>query len=225
MARSSATAPIVTPGDLGNNATSFARHLRASNLTPDTIRTYLESTSRPPKGGRAKVSGRGGDRGPLLPRVGMVPPTPATRIVMRLSEEVGTHGARSPWLGPQTPVINTSSAGVATSMSTFIRKALHPHLDQDEVIEAHTRATDAIVALTDRRLIVATRNRVALSIPVDGVRRIQFDIEKSRPATLVIVPEHPAAEPQVLAIPAGEYQRAGKTLAILGERLALLGGS
>lgn len=44
MARSPATVPIVTSGDLGDNATSFGRHLRASNLTPETIRTYLEST-------------------------------------------------------------------------------------------------------------------------------------------------------------------------------------
>jgi site-specific recombinase XerD len=37
---------IVTPGDLGANAASFARHLRASNLAPRTIRTYLEGLTR-----------------------------------------------------------------------------------------------------------------------------------------------------------------------------------
>lgn len=110
-------------------------------------------------------------------------------------------------------------------MSKSIHERLRPHLHDDEVVQSHTRAADAILAVTDRRLIVATEDRLKLSIPVDGLRRIQFDIEKSRPATLVIVPEHPSAEPQVLAIPAGEYQRAGQTLAILGQRLAELAGS
>jgi site-specific recombinase XerD len=41
------TAPIITTaGDLGPNVSSFARHLRASNLTPETIATYLASVQR-----------------------------------------------------------------------------------------------------------------------------------------------------------------------------------
>jgi len=46
MVQSLATRPIVTPGDLGANAASFARHLRASNLAPRTVRTYLEGVER-----------------------------------------------------------------------------------------------------------------------------------------------------------------------------------
>jgi site-specific recombinase XerD len=41
-----ATRPIVTEGDLGLNAVSFARYLRASNLTPRTIKTYMEGVAR-----------------------------------------------------------------------------------------------------------------------------------------------------------------------------------
>jgi site-specific recombinase XerD len=37
------TAGIVTDGDLGANAASYARHLRAANLTPATQRAYLEA--------------------------------------------------------------------------------------------------------------------------------------------------------------------------------------
>jgi site-specific recombinase XerD len=37
---------IVTPGDLSVNVKSFARHLRASNLTPATQTTYLASVDR-----------------------------------------------------------------------------------------------------------------------------------------------------------------------------------
>jgi site-specific recombinase XerD len=46
MDQATATAPIVTQGDLGVNAASFARHLRASNLAPRTIKTYLEGVAR-----------------------------------------------------------------------------------------------------------------------------------------------------------------------------------
>ena len=46
MVQATATRIIVTPGDLGVNAASFARHLRASNLAPRTIRTYLEGVDR-----------------------------------------------------------------------------------------------------------------------------------------------------------------------------------
>ncbi len=46
MPQALATRTIVTPGDLGANAASFARHLRASNLAPRTVRTYLEGLDR-----------------------------------------------------------------------------------------------------------------------------------------------------------------------------------
>ena len=74
-------------------------------------------------------------------------------------------------------------------------------LEPDEVLRAHSRARDAMIAVSDRRLIVAARERVALSIGFDELRRIQFDIERDRPATMVIVPEEAHHEPQVLAIP------------------------
>jgi site-specific recombinase XerD len=46
MVQATATRAIVTPGDLGANAASFVRHLRASNLAPRTVRTYLEGVQR-----------------------------------------------------------------------------------------------------------------------------------------------------------------------------------
>ena len=39
------TPPIVTAGDLGGNAASWARHLRASNLAPRTRQTYIEAVT------------------------------------------------------------------------------------------------------------------------------------------------------------------------------------
>ncbi len=64
----------------------------------------------------------------------------------------------------------------------------------------------ATLLVTDRRVVVAQEDRVALDISFDALRRIQFDVERRRPATLVIVPEHPADEPQVLAIPPERYE-------------------
>ncbi|MEA2518778.1 MAG: hypothetical protein QOF49_858 [Chloroflexota bacterium] len=90
------------------------------------------------------------------------------------------------------------------------------HLDRDEEIREFARATEAVLALTDRRLVVASDSRVALSVPLRAIRRIQFDIERNRPATLVIVPEMSNDEPQVLAIPPEEYRAAADALVSLG---------
>ena len=68
--------------------------------------------------------------------------------------------------------------------------------------------------------MVAQEARVALDIAFSGLRRIQFDVERQRPATLVIVPEHPADEPQVLAIPPERYEAIASALTIIGRQLA-----
>jgi len=91
-------------------------------------------------------------------------------------------------------------------------------LQSEEKLQMAARARDAILAVTDRRLVVADDQRVALDIPYDSVRRVQFDIERARPATLVIVPESPSDEPQILAIPPEEYDRAASALAVIGQR-------
>jgi hypothetical protein len=93
-------------------------------------------------------------------------------------------------------------------------------LEAGEVVLATARASDALLAVSDRRVVVATRERIALSIPIEDLRRIQFDIEKRRPATLVIVPEEPRAEPQVLAIPPAEIRATTNALVLVAERLA-----
>ena len=40
--------------------------------------------------------------------------------------------------------------------------------------------------------------RTRLDVPFESIRRVQFDIERSRPATLVIVPDQPADVPEVV---------------------------
>jgi hypothetical protein len=93
-------------------------------------------------------------------------------------------------------------------------------LEPDERIEVMAETPGARLLVTDRRLAVATDDRVTLDIGFDALRRIQFDIERTRPATLVIVPEHPSHEPQVLAVPPSRYDEVTRALAIIGNRLA-----
>ena len=93
-------------------------------------------------------------------------------------------------------------------------------LEPDEAVIARVRAANnAILAVTDRRLAVVEETRVAVVVPIESVRRIQFDIEKSRPATLVIVPESPSDQPQVLAIPREEYEPASRAIVQIARRL------
>ena len=92
-------------------------------------------------------------------------------------------------------------------------------LDPDEVIQARAVALNAEIAVTDRRIVVSEYQRVALNVAIDAIRRIQFDVERNRPASLVIVPESPRDTPQVLAIPNRELQAACAALTLIGSRL------
>lgn len=96
-------------------------------------------------------------------------------------------------------------------------------LQPGETVHVLADAAGAKLIVTDRRLAVAADDRVALNIPYDGLRRIQFDIERKRPATLVIVPEDAGDEPQVLAIPPDRYDEITQALALIGHRLAETG--
>jgi hypothetical protein len=98
----------------------------------------------------------------------------------------------------------------------------HPvvrRLGPDETVRAHIPVAQAKIVLTDRRLAVADEERLALDIEIAALRRIQFDIERDRPATLVIVPDHPMHEPQVLAVPNEQLPAVAEALAYIGQRL------
>jgi hypothetical protein len=95
-----------------------------------------------------------------------------------------------------------------------------PHILQPgEVLETRAAAQDAVVAVTSRRLMVTEGERLVLDVPFSELRRVQFDIERGRPATLVIVPEHIANEPRVVAVPISSLRDAALALAAIGERL------
>jgi len=87
-------------------------------------------------------------------------------------------------------------------------------------MQATANANGMMMVATDRRLAISDDNRVVLDIPYNDLRRIQFDIEKQRPATLVVVPER--EEPQVLVVGPEGYDEVAQTLVVVGRRLAAL---
>jgi hypothetical protein len=97
---------------------------------------------------------------------------------------------------------------------------VHRALDADEEIHLEAAAGDQVVVVTNRRLAIGSEQRLALDVPIDNLRRIQFDIERRRPATLVIVPDDPGDEPQVLTVGPTEFRGVADALVIIGQRLA-----
>jgi hypothetical protein len=93
-------------------------------------------------------------------------------------------------------------------------------LQPDEQVRVQATLGDTLVVVTDRRMAVANAERLMLDVPIENLRRIQFDIERERPATLVIVPERPQDEAQVLAIDARDYDAIMRALVVVGHRFA-----
>ncbi len=96
-------------------------------------------------------------------------------------------------------------------------------LEPGENVEVLADAEGAKLLVTDRRLAVVDDERIVLDIAFAALRRIQFDIERQRPATLVIVPESAAQEPRVIAVPPERYDEVTRALAVIGRRLAAAG--
>lgn|SRR6185503_8133294 len=95
-----------------------------------------------------------------------------------------------------------------------------PHvLRPGEVVETHAVANGSVIAVTRERLIVAEGDKTVLDIPFDELRRIQFDIERNRDATLVIVPEHISNWPRVVSVHVPNLRETALVLARIGERI------
>jgi hypothetical protein len=93
-------------------------------------------------------------------------------------------------------------------------------LEPGEQLHVHAEATDAKMLVTDRRVAVAINDRLTMAVQYEGLRRIQFDVERDRHATLVLVPDRPADAPQVLVIPPNQYEAVGRAIALIGQRFA-----
>ena len=87
-------------------------------------------------------------------------------------------------------------------------------------ILAQSSADGHVLVVTEKLLRVASDDQIRLDVPIENVRRIQFDIERDRPATLVIVPDRPSDEPQVMSVPPHDYVGVSHALAVLGLEMA-----
>jgi hypothetical protein len=95
-----------------------------------------------------------------------------------------------------------------------------PHiLRPGEVVESQAVANGAVIAVTRERVVVVEGEKTVLDIPFSELRRIQFDIERGRDATIVIVPEHINNWPRVVSIPVPRLTESALVLARIGERM------
>ena len=95
-----------------------------------------------------------------------------------------------------------------------------PHiLHPGEVVETQAIVEGSAIAVTKERLILAEGNKTVLDIQFDELRRIQFDIERGRDATLVIVPEHISNWPRIVSVPVAHLRETAAVLARIGERI------
>jgi len=110
-------------------------------------------------------------------------------------------------------------------MSMPDRENVLDSITRGERVLAQARSADSDLIVTERRLAVASERRALLDVELGGLRRIQFDIERDRDATLVVVPHDPRLEPQMLTVAADEYERIAEGLVVVGRRLAALTGA
>ena len=95
-----------------------------------------------------------------------------------------------------------------------------PHiLRPGEVVETQAVVEGSAIAVTRERLIVVEGDKTVLDIPFDELRRIEFDIERGRDATLVIVPEHISNWPRIVSVPVGYLRETAAVLTRIGERI------
>lgn len=87
-------------------------------------------------------------------------------------------------------------------------------------IRAQASADGHTLVVTDDLLRVGSEGRTVLDVPMEDVRRIQFDIERDRPATLVIVPDSAWRDSQVIMVEPDEYEAVCHALAVIGSKMA-----
>jgi hypothetical protein len=108
--------------------------------------------------------------------------------------------------------------GERANYERTIRSLLAP----GEELRHEATAGQAVLAVTSHRVAVIHAERLAMALEIEQLRRIQFDIEKARPATLVLVPEYPDHAPEVLTVAPEEYEEVAAALVAIGKRLAPL---
>ena len=87
-------------------------------------------------------------------------------------------------------------------------------------IRAQSSADGHVVVLTDELLRVGSGEEVHLDVPIGDIRRIQFDVERDRPATLVIVPDAAWRDSQIIMVEPKDYEGVAHVITVLGLMMA-----
>jgi hypothetical protein len=88
-----------------------------------------------------------------------------------------------------------------------------------EAVRGVVDGIEGRLVLTDSRVLVTENGVVTLDVPIGNLRLVEFDLETQRPATVIIVPEHPRDPPRQLAIKPQQYAEVAALLAHLGPRI------
>lgn len=100
--------------------------------------------------------------------------------------------------------------------------ALFDALRPGEQIVEVVQVDGATLIVTTDRVAVGADKRIQFDVRIAGLRRIQFDIEAQRPASLSIVPESAAMEPSILTVMPHAYDDVARALAYVGTQLDIL---
>jgi hypothetical protein len=92
-------------------------------------------------------------------------------------------------------------------------------LARDEAVRGVVDGIGGRLFLTDRRVLVTENGVVTLDVPIENLRLVEFDVERQRPARVIIVPEQPRDPPLELAIEPQQYDEVAAVLAQLGPRI------
>jgi hypothetical protein len=80
-------------------------------------------------------------------------------------------------------------------------------------------AVGAHVTLAECHLVVQRGGRTILNVPVNRIRRVEFDVERQGPATFIIVPDSRGHDVQFLSVESDALETAGLLVGRLGLQL------
>jgi len=127
--------------------------------------------------------------------------------------------ARYPIGGDRVALGRTVGIGGMNDPGRDSRGKLSVAFGDDEGVHVMVETPDAVLALTDDRVVGRDGLRTVLDVPVTEIRRIQLDVEKGREATLAVVPEEPAKGVLAMSVPSGQLASVAEIVTRIGALL------
>lgn len=97
--------------------------------------------------------------------------------------------------------------------------AIKARLGPNEAVRGLIDGTDGRLVLTDHRVLVSENGRITLDVPIANLRLVEFDVERQRPARVIVVPESPLDAPRDLSIEPQQYDEVASVLQQLGPQV------